>query len=183
MSQDQHNEGSASNDTERAETVHALITSHYVSVYRFAFRLSGSAADAEDLTQQAFLTAVRKIEQLRDLSKGRSWLFTIVRNTYLKGREKQSLETVPFDETVMAVDDGPLNLDIDDELLQQVLDRLPETHRTPLLLFYFEEMSYKEIAETLNVPTGTVMSRLARAKQALREAFTAATNSDSSIPD
>ena len=147
----------------------SLIERHYAAVYRFAYRLTGSVADAEDLTQQAFLTAQQKLEQLRDPERSGGWLYAIVRNTYLKqcratrGIDSASLEDVP--EPVAA---GPLNTEIDAEVLQSALNEMPEAFRTPLILFYFDEFSYKEIAEQLDVPIGTIMSRLSRAKRVLR---------------
>jgi RNA polymerase sigma-70 factor, ECF subfamily len=132
-----------------------LIEQHYVLLYRYAYRLTGSEADAEDLTQQAFLVAQAKWGQLRDGERARSWLFAIVRNAYLKQVEKD-LENAEFDS----------------ELLQNALNDLPEEFRTPVILFYFDAFSYKEIAEQMGVPIGTIMSRLARARAFLRHRMT-----------
>ncbi len=150
-------------------SVQELVASHYEDVYRFAYRMSGNQGDAEDLTQQTFLTACRKLSQLRDLSKGRSWLFTIVRNVFLKNLKHNDVELSTFEESIVAVDEPHhLNLDFDEEALEIALRNLPETYRTPILLYYFEEIGYKEIAEMLEVPIGTVMSRLSRGKKSLR---------------
>ena len=150
-------------------SVQELVASHYEDVYRFAYRMSGNQGDAEDLTQQTFLTACRKLSQLRDLSKGRSWLFTIVRNVFLKSLKHNDVELSTFEESIVAVDEPHhLNLDFDEEALEIALRNLPETYRTPILLYYFEEIGYKEIAEMLEVPIGTVMSRLSRGKKSLR---------------
>lgn len=146
-----------------------LVRNHYALVYRFAFRLTGSPADAEDLTQQAFLTAQAKLEQLRDPSNAKAWLCAIARNAFLKSRRSAngvvpcSLERVA--EPASAANSEP---DFDSEELQTVLNELPEEFRTTLILFYFDEFSYKEIAEQMQVPIGTVMSRLARGKSQLR---------------
>ncbi|HTI49699.1 MAG TPA: sigma-70 family RNA polymerase sigma factor [Planctomycetaceae bacterium] len=168
----------------RARKLADLVERHYALLYRYAYRLTGSEADAEDLTQQAFLTAQIKWDQLRDENCARSWLFTIVRNGYLKERR------TPVSFTSMALDDmaeapGPTDdADFDGEQLQNVLNDLPEEFRSPLILFYFREFSYKEIAEHMEVPVGTVMSRLARAKAYLRRRLTtpelAATSSSDS---
>ncbi|MBX3437588.1 MAG: RNA polymerase sigma factor [Planctomycetaceae bacterium] len=154
-------------DGERTRIVEELVEQHSLSLYRFAYRLSGTAADAEDLVQQAFLAAQRKLDQVRDPEKTRSWLFTIVRNTYLKSR--RSLEFKQFDAfdgmaDPAIEDEGP----IDQEELQAALDEMPEDFRIPLILFYLQQMSYREIATQLSVPEGTVMSRLSRAKAYLR---------------
>ena len=149
-----------------------LVERYYALLYRYAFRLTGSEADAEDLTQQAFLTARAKWDQLRDEQKAKSWLFTIARNAYLKelrGPEcliSQWLDELPGREPD-ANDD-----DIDQEQLQSALNDLPEEFRSPIVLFYFQEFSYKEIAEQMKVPVGTIMSRLARAKSFLRQRLT-----------
>lgn len=155
-------------DRERARVVAGLVEEHYQLLYRFAFRLSGSTADAEDLTQQAFLTAQGKLDQLRDKSKARSWLLTIVRNAFLKKKRKPTFAAFDsFDHLAEETDagyEGP----VDAEELQLVLNEMPEEFRTPVVLFYFEEQSYKEIAEQMDTPIGTVMSRLSRGKAFLR---------------
>jgi len=151
-----------------------LVEQHYALLYRYACRLTGSAADAEDLTQHAFLTAQSKWEQLRDEGCARSWLFTIVRNAYLKQlRSPTCVSSADLDELPAA---GTVSADVheaDGEQLQNVLNDLPEEFRSPLILFYFEDFTYKEIAEHMGVPIGTVMSRLARAKSYLRRRLSA----------
>jgi RNA polymerase sigma-70 factor (ECF subfamily) len=154
----------------RQREVLALVEAHYTVLYRYAFRLSGSAADAEDLTQQAFLTAQEKLEQLRVAENAKAWLFAIVRNAYLKTRRGPAgAANIPLQhiaEPPQATDGSP---DLTGEELTQLLAELPEEFRIPLVLFYFEDMSYREIAETLNLPIGTVMSRLSRGKSHLRQ--------------
>ncbi|MDA0591328.1 MAG: RNA polymerase sigma factor [Planctomycetota bacterium] len=146
-----------------------LVEQFYSPVFRFAYRLSGQASDAEDLAQQAFMDAQRKLHTLRDPEKARPWLFMIVRNLYRrkirdqKPNRQVTLEAVA--EPTADVQPGPL----DHEGLQAALDNLPEEFRTVLLLFYFEELSYREIAVQLDLPIGTVMSRLSRGKQHLRQ--------------
>jgi len=141
-------------------------------LYRYAYRLTGFEADAEDVTQQAFLIAQSKWDQLRDEQKAKSWLFTIARNVYLKELRAPTCQiSCALDELPGPVHkDGPA--DFDEEQLQNVLNDLPEEFRSPVVLFYFEEFSYKEIAEQMGVPVGTVMSRLARAKAYLRQRLT-----------
>ncbi len=152
--------------------IRELVEQHYRLLYRFGYRLSGSAADAEDLTQQTFLTAQRKLGQLREMSSARSWLCSILRNLYLKTRRRPvtaSLQAVPEPENDRPADPP----EFDSEALQQALNELPEEFRTPLILFYFEEFSYREIAEQMQVPMGTVMSRLARGRDQLKTKLTA----------
>ncbi len=149
-------------------TVEMLVTEYYEAVYRFAYRLSGSTVDADDLTQQSFLVACRKLEGLRDPERARSWLFTIVRNLYLKSRRPVDQVMTSLSDAAEPAADWDWGSAIDSERLQQALNALPETYRTPLLLYYFEDLPYREIAEILNTPIGTVMSRLSRGKEFLR---------------
>ena len=158
-------EGSCALDT--AE----LVRRHYALVYRYAYRLCGSAIDAEDLTQQAFLAAQEKLDQLREPDCAKGWLCTIVRHVYLKGfRGRGSgVRPISLDRVAEPPELPPAEPMIDDDELQAALAEMPEEFRTPLILFYFEEFSYREIAEQMEVPIGTVMSRLARAKSHLRQ--------------
>jgi RNA polymerase sigma-70 factor, ECF subfamily len=146
-----------------------LVTEHHRAVYQYAYRLTGSVQDAEDLTQQAFLIAQRKIGQLRKVDAAGSWLFAILRNCFLKDKQRRR-PTAAVDLALnidLIAEDAPL-ADVDRGQLQDALNRLPEGHRLAVVMFYFEECSYREIADELNVPIGTVMSRLARAKEQLR---------------
>ena len=160
-----------------AREVEALVATHYDSLYRYAYRLSGSAADAEDLTQDTFGTALLRYGQLRDRGLAKAWLFQILRNKYLlRLRDQKRANTVPLDSVADPAcrDDGPGGGGAGGEFpvgpaeLQAVLSELDEAFRTPLILYYFEDFSYREIAEQMNLPIGTVMSRLARAKVHLR---------------
>jgi len=150
-------------------TLADLVESHYEGLYRFAMRLSGSAADAEDLTQQAFLTAQQKRSQVREPEHIRAWLYAIVRNTFLKQVRRQSTANPrPLESVAEPVTEVVDSL-ISSEDLQLVLMELAEEFRVPLILFYFRELSYREIAEQMELPIGTVMSRLSRAREHLRQ--------------
>jgi RNA polymerase sigma-70 factor (ECF subfamily) len=150
-----------------------LVERYYALLYRYAYRLTGFGPDAEDLTQQVFLIAQAKWDQLRDEQKAKSWLFTIARNEYLKELRAPTCLLSNALDTWPAPSDVTTAVNIDEEQLQNVLNDLPEEFRSPVVLFYFEEFSYKEIAEQMGVPIGTVMSRLARAKAFLRHRLTA----------
>ena len=147
-----------------------LVAEHHQAVYGYAYRLSGMEADAEDLTQQAFLVAQQKLDQLRDIESVRSWMFAIVRNAFLKDRQRR--RPVPSADLQLNIDTVPAEIpesdEIDHEWLQQSINELPDGFRVVLVMFYFEECSYRQIAEQLDLPIGTVMSRLARAKGHLR---------------
>lgn len=146
-----------------------LVVQHHRAVYRYAYRLTGAACDADDLTQQVFLAAQQKLGQLREQSAARGWLFAILRNLFLKSRRRRmlspddlgaGLESIP---AKIPHDDG-----IDREELQRALDGLSPEARLAVAMYYFEECSYREIAAQMEWPIGTVMSRLARAKAQLR---------------
>ncbi|HET6423993.1 MAG TPA: sigma-70 family RNA polymerase sigma factor [Planctomycetaceae bacterium] len=151
-----------------AVTVADLLHAHYAFVYRVAYRLSGSAADAEDLTQQTYLQAQTHLSQLRETSRSRPWLASIVRNLFLRARRRGGRAVAWNPDWEPAADTEPPEK-IDSESLQAAIDELPDEFRVPLVLFYFRELSYKDIAAELEIPLGTVMSRLARAKAHLRE--------------
>jgi len=151
-------------------TITELVHDHHAELYRYAYRLAGSRPDAEDLTQQTFLAAQQKWEQLRDATKARSWLFTILRNSFLKScRKKTPHSAGDLEMDLGEVADASPDVDaVDGEAIQAALCELPDEFRIVLTMFYFEECSYKEIAQQLDLPPGTVMSRLSRAKGHLR---------------
>jgi RNA polymerase sigma-70 factor (ECF subfamily) len=150
--------------------VHRLVEEHYTTLYRYAYRLSGSSVDAEDLTQEAFCKAQVNLSQLRDISRAKPWLFSILRNAYLhRVRTEKTQNTVSLDGIPDVAEPLPDPLpEVDPEQLQEALHALPETYRTPIILYYFEDFTYRDIAEQMDLPLGTVMSRLARAKAFLR---------------
>jgi RNA polymerase sigma-70 factor, ECF subfamily len=158
------------------QTVQRLVDEHYVALYRYAYRLSGSTADAEDLTQEAFCKAQLNLAQLRDPGRAKPWLFSILRNAYLhRVRADRQQPCVSLDGVGDLPEPAPEPLpDIDPEHLQQALGELPEVFRTPIILYYFEDFGYRDIAEQMDLPLGTVMSRLARAKAYLRSRLRAA---------
>jgi RNA polymerase sigma-70 factor (ECF subfamily) len=152
------------------QAVERLVDEHYAALYRYAFRLSGSAADAEDLTQETFCKAQLSFAQLKDCSRAKPWLFSILRNAYLhRVRADRQRGCVSLDGVGDLPEPSPEPLpEIDPEQLQKALNELPESFRTPIILYYFEDFGYREIAEQMDLPIGTVMSRLARAKAHLR---------------
>jgi RNA polymerase sigma factor (sigma-70 family) len=146
---------------------------HLDAAFNYARWLTRDEADAEDVVQDACVRAVRFFSSLRD-DDARAWLFAIVRNTwYSRVSRRAGAEAVPLDETT---DDPPdTALDPEARLLQQhsvarvreALEQLPVDSREVLVLREIEGMSYKEIAAVVRVPIGTVMSRLARARDRL----------------
>ncbi|MCA9265892.1 MAG: RNA polymerase sigma factor [Planctomycetales bacterium] len=151
--------------------IRQLVLDHHEVLYRYAYRLTGSVHDAEDLVQQTFAIAQQKIDSIRDDRKSRSWLCTTLRRRYLKLMRKRV--AVPASNVELDVDLVPHHVPAEDqgfdgERLQEALDALSEPFRVVVLLFYFEYRSYQEIAAELELPIGTVMSRLSRAKRQLR---------------
>ena len=154
-------------------------------LYSAAFQYTGNRFDAEDLVQETFLAAFRHRHKLRDRGKIKGWLVVILRNTFLKraGRRDMHPEQTYDDQRdydyadslAMVADRADvlqaLERKATAENLHQQLNRLPEPYRSVMILYYLKEFSYQEIADMLEIPLGTVMSRLARAKQRLKTAF------------
>ena len=148
----------------------SLVEGYYQSLYKFALSLTGSEADACDLTQQTFYVWATKGHQLRDRSKVKNWLFTTLHREFLESRRRTV--RFPHHELSQVNDELPPSLPeminhADAETAMACLAQIDEANRAPLALFYLEDCSYKEIAEILEVPLGTVQSRIARGKARL----------------
>jgi RNA polymerase sigma-70 factor, ECF subfamily len=157
------------------------------AVHRFALRLTRDGSEAEDLVQETYLRAFRSWDQFERGTNCRSWLFTICRNTHLHERERaRSRYEVTETDAMGAGDAGRSLLDqralasqspddffeqiVDDRLLEAI-DALPEEFRETLILSDLADLNYAEIAEVLDIPVGTVKSRLFRARRQLRDAL------------
>jgi RNA polymerase sigma-70 factor, ECF subfamily len=149
-----------------------IVSAYYEVLYRFALSLSRSEAEASDLTQQTFYLWAAKGHQLRDRAKIKSWLFTTLHREFLGSRRRETRfphhEMSSVDHELPAVTPTMIN-EMDGATVMQALLDLDELYRAPLMLFYQEDHSYEEIARLLDIPIGTVMSRLARGKSQLRE--------------
>lgn len=148
-----------------------LVSTYYQPLYRFAYSLSKSESEAADLTQQAFLIWAEKGHMLRDSTKVKSWLFTSLYREFLRlnrrGKSISQLEP----EIMEAHEDTSLTSSprqVEGHEALEALQELDPVYREPLTLFYLEDMAYKEIADLLGIPIGTVMSRLSRAKAQLK---------------
>jgi RNA polymerase sigma-70 factor (ECF subfamily) len=157
------------------EVFSQLVDAHYTSLYRFALSLAKNSADAGDLVQQTFFIWATKGHGLRESTKAKSWLFTTLYREFLRGRRRDSRSTSIEDlapaEADVAGEEVDRVLKLDAASVVSALQTVDEVFRAPLTLFYLEELSYQEIAETLEVPIGTVMSRLSRGKTQLRAAM------------
>lgn len=149
-----------------------LVNQYYEALYRFALSLTRSEAASCDLTQQTFYLWATKGHQLRDRSKAKSWLFTTLHREFLGSRRRETRfphhEMEAVDHELPSVSPTVVN-DLDGGMVMDSLLQVDELYRAPLMLFYLEDFSYQEIAEQLDIPIGTVMSRLNRGKGQLRQ--------------
>jgi len=169
------------NEQDKVKRFEDTVMVHLDAAYDFARWLTRDERNAEDVVQEAALRAFRFLDSLRG-DNARAWLFTIVRNTYYNWLKSSQIETlsVPFDEETMAAhgleagdsdQEGPaerlLNQQDARRLVNDGLAQLPDEFREVIVLRELEEMSYKDIARIADVPIGTVMSRLSRARKML----------------
>ena len=157
----------------------AQVLPHLDAAYRFARWLSHAPGDADDIVQEAVLRAFRAFDDLRG-SDVKAWLMAIVRNchaTALKQQQRRAFVPLPEENdardgyAMTATTPNPEDASIcrdEQRTLERLIAALPEEHRTVLLLREIEEMDYRQIALVTNVPIGTVMSRLARSRAALK---------------
>jgi len=149
-----------------------IVDRYYPMLYRFALSLARNEPDACDLTQQTFSVWARKGHLLRDAAKVKSWLFTTLYREFISNRRhetrwpKQEISEVE-DELPDTTPEAPDPLEAAE--VMKALQSLDETFRSPLTLFYLQEHSYEEIARILDIPIGTVMSRLSRGKHKLQQ--------------
>jgi len=152
-----------------------LVEEHYRRLYQFAYNLAHDEATAYDLTQQTFLKWARKGHQLRDPSKVKTWLFTTLHREFLQARRKDArFPHHELDEVARELPVVPPAMadQLDGATVVASLAQISEVFRAPLVLFYLDDHSYKEIAEILGVPVGTVQSRIARGKSQLYKLLT-----------
>lgn len=153
----------------------AAVEQFYQPLYRFGLGLAGNPADAADLTQETFRVLLLKAGQIREPQKLKSWLFTTLYRRFLVTfRHLRRFPEVNFEEAESELPAINAVEHLDSTAVMSALQALEEKYRTPLVMFYLQELSYREIASVVGIPIGTVMSRLSRGKQILRhrlEAF------------
>ena len=143
----------------------SLVTRYYKALYQFAYSLTQSEQDACDLTQQTFYTWAAKGHQLRDASKVKTWLFSTLHHEFLNSRRRQKnfphFELSVLEHELPALTPEMVNR-LDSGQVLSALSRIDPVYQAPVALFYLEDCSYKEIAGVLNIPIGTVKSRISR---------------------
>jgi RNA polymerase sigma-70 factor (ECF subfamily) len=152
-------------DSMASASFESIVSQYYQPLYKFAFSLTRTEADACDLTQQTFYVWATKGHQLREEGSAKTWLFTTLHRVYLQSRRREvrfphepldeTDDQLPFTQPVMANE-------LDWDQVMEALGRVDENYQAAVALFYLEDCSYREIAEILEVPIGTVKSRLAR---------------------
>lgn len=154
----------------------AFVGEHYPYVYGTAYSFAGNEPDALDLTQETFANALRVLASGGTIDNPRAYLVTALKNLFFRSKKKQGHEAASVEDVDIFIEDhqeeplpDPDTIDSDD--VQRALRRLPEEFRVPVVLYYYNEYSYEKIAEELDVPIGTVMSRLSRAKRYLKLAL------------
>jgi RNA polymerase sigma-70 factor (ECF subfamily) len=148
------------------------VDQHYGALYRFAFNLTRTEAEACDLVQETFYIWARKGSQLREGTRVKSWLFTTLHREFLQKRRRGTrfphLDLDATEAELPAVQETTWEK-LDGQQLARMLHQLDDVFRAPLALFYQEDLSYQEISEALDLPLGTVKSRLSRGVAQLRE--------------
>ena len=160
-----------------------LVQRYYKSVYNLAYRLCGNPDDASDIVQESFVRVYHALPNFRGDANFSTWLYRIVTNVFLDERKKQKVRAHSSLEEYLELEDNTVTRQIEDpspgpEALVEQSERntvvgdavraLPEIQRSMIAMYHFQSLSYEEIAEVLNLPIGTVKSRLNRARLALK---------------
>ena len=160
--------------TEPELTFEDIVSAYYQPLYRFGYSLAKNEHEAGDLAQQTFFIYAEKGDALRDKSKVKSWLFTTLYREFLRRRRKDA-RMDHYEPELLENAGGSVEphvrRSLDSNLAVEALEEVDAVYREPLNLFYLKDLSYKEIATILDVPIGTIMSRLSRGKVQLREIF------------
>jgi len=169
-------------DRDRAYEFEQLAMPLFSPLYNLAQWLTQDRSEAEDLVQETYAKALKGFDSFQPGTNFRAWMYRILRNTFLTSRTGlQATKTVPLDDEDDAQSVEPATMETpetillaraDHDAIQAALEQLPVPWREIILLCDVEEMSYREIAEVLSIPMGTVMSRLARARKAMRQLLT-----------
>jgi RNA polymerase sigma-70 factor (ECF subfamily) len=161
-----------------------LISRHHVRAYQYAFRLTHSQEEACDVVAEAFVRVFNALPNFKGKSSFSTWLYRILTNCYLDARKKEKSRPVTSLESAMQTQDGELERQFEspdrdpleeaerterERTVQLAVEKLPEYQQAMIVMYHAEMMSYEEIAAALDLPIGTVKSRLNRARMSLRE--------------
>lgn len=159
-------------------TFEELATPLFARLYNFAYWLTQDRSEAEDLVQEAYVKALKGFGSYRQGTNFRAWIYRILKNTYLTSRLGLRVATLSLDDDDSVVEpiangtpESILISSFDQQAIRAALEGLPVHYREVIVLCDVEEMTYQEIAETLTVPIGTVMSRLSRGRKTMRESL------------
>lgn len=168
------------------ESFERLIAKHQHIAYNIAYRMVGNEEDAKDITQEAFIKVFKSIKSFREDSSFSTWLYRIVMNTCKDELRKKKVKVVSIDQRI-ETDESSIGIEISDQsyspetiyekkqlhdLLHKALTDLPEQNRIVVIMRDVQGFSYEDIAQCINVPVGTVKSRINRGRQMLREMIT-----------
>jgi RNA polymerase sigma-70 factor (ECF subfamily) len=171
------------------EAMNELIQAYQKHVFNLAFRLSGNYDDAQDIAQEAFIRVFNSINSFRGEANFSTWIYRIVTNVFLDERKKQRVRDHGSLDEYLELEDSSVARQIEDpspgpeasveqrernEVVGQAVLALPENQRVMIALYHFQGRSYEEIADVMQLPIGTVKSRLNRARLALKEKLGAA---------
>ena len=152
----------------------SFVEQHYDRTFAYCYRLSGRRSDAEDLCQQVFVAAVKHLGQIRSLESSQAWLATTARRMYWQSLRESTRQNTLFHPTLNEPESPNESCEKQlerEDWVHQSLTQLTPVARIIVVMFYFEEKSYQQIAQELDIPIGTVMSRLSRSKELLRAAL------------
>ena len=169
----------AKGESAKRRRFEAHVLLHLNDLYRAALRLTGKPSDAEDLVQETCLRAFQRLDQLRQTGAAKAWLFAILRSVFLRRAERQAAQSIAvspddLEEFALATDVLGAVSPLQESLVQEIREAtlgLPLPYREVIVLAHIGGFSYREMAQILEVPLGTVMSRLFRARRLLRTAL------------
>jgi RNA polymerase sigma-70 factor (ECF subfamily) len=151
-----------------------LVTNHYKDLYRYAYKITSNEAVSEDIVQETLIRAWNSLESLKDLTKAKSWMITILRRENLRRVEKEKVnETDNYDDfEYLMTDESNMEMDLDKEIVYKNILELKECYREPLALQVIMGYSVEEISEKLDLNENTVSTRLFRGKSLLEKKMT-----------
>ncbi|WP_017445939.1 sigma-70 family RNA polymerase sigma factor [Gayadomonas joobiniege] len=156
---------------EKQTKYEALVNAYHKDMYRYAYWLTHDAHTAEDVVQETFLRAWKSLDSLKDLKAAKSWLITILRRENARRFERKQFVMGEYEEQNIIDHNNHSDATAEQYMLKKQIAKLPDEYRDPLVLQIIMGMSGDEIADSLNLNKNTVMTRLFRARNMLKEAF------------